>query len=185
MESKQNVPAHPLSRSVLLAVADRFADVEYEAVRRALEDGGFQVRVASNVMSSLTGMGGSQIQPDLVFEDAQMDNFDGLFVIGGEGSIKFLWSNEFLRALILDTHQQGKKIVGAICAATPVLARAGILRQQSATVYPFAEGIHEIDTGGGNYRNEPVVVSGRIVTGRDPESSDAFAQAICRLLLEA
>jgi protease I len=64
------------------------------------------------------------------------------------------------------------------------LAAAGVLSNKSATVYPSPEGIEALKNGGANYKPEPVIVDGKIVTADSPQSAGQFGTAIIELLKE-
>jgi len=105
--------------------------------------------------------------------------FDAVVVVGGSGSPKYLWDDTQLRNLVRDAYEDGK-VVAAICLSPVVLARAGILKGKEATA--SSDAVAELKKGGAIYKDESVVIAGRIVTGRDPASAEAFANAIVSLL---
>jgi protease I len=74
------------------------------------------------------------------------------------------------------------KVVGAICAAPVILAKAGLLKDKKATVYPDHE--YTLKQYGAIYTGEAVTVDGNIITGNGPESSRAFGQAVAKQILE-
>ena len=169
-------------KSVLMVIAPKdFADVELFDPKTILEIGGAKVSVASITTNIAIGMGGRTIVPDLKISDAKAKDYDGVVVVGGNGVIKTLWNNITLRKLLQDANAQNK-IVAAICAAPPALAKAGLLKNKTATMYPFDDGIKELTRYGANYVNEQVVVSGNIVTGRDPDASRAFGLKLCDVI---
>ena len=69
-------------------------------------------------------------------------------------------------------------VVAAICAAPVVLARAGILAGQKATVAQVPGAVDELTWNGAIYLTDHVVVSGRIITADGPASSTPFGQAV-------
>jgi protease I len=74
------------------------------------------------------------------------------------------------------------KVVSAICAAPVILAKAGLLKDKKATVYPDHE--YTLKQYGAIYTGEAVTVDGNIITGNGPESSRAFGQAVAKQILE-
>ena len=73
------------------------------------------------------------------------------------------------------------KYIAAICAAPKVLASAGLLNQRQATSYPGA--INQSEIAGLDYREEAVVIDGKIVTSRGPGTAMDFALTLIELLL--
>jgi len=63
-----------------------------------------------------------------------------------------------------------------------VLARAGCLEGKEATVFPDPAAVQELRAASAKYMDKYAVVSGEVVTGRDPESAEGFARAVAELL---
>lgn len=63
-----------------------------------------------------------------------------------------------------------------------ILARTGLLKGKESTVFKSQDTLHELKMHGAVYLDKDVVVSGRIVTGRDPKSADAFGKAVLETL---
>jgi protease I len=70
------------------------------------------------------------------------------------------------------------KVVAAICLSPVVLARAGILKGKDATVFPSNDAVEELKNAGVKYVDKPVVISGKIITARDPKAAEEFAKTI-------
>jgi protease I len=94
------------------------------------------------------------------------------------------------RKLINDMlHHEKKKYVTAICMGPMILADAGVLNGQRATcelrLSPAREKLEKKGAIVVDDPKEPVVVSGRIVTGRDADVARDFAQKLLELLRNA
>lgn len=169
------------TKNVLMVIAEKdFEDVEFYSPKTLLEVNGAIITIASTAKSAV-GTNGSKASVDILISEAKAKDYDAVVVIGGTGVIGSLWDNKDLRNLIKDANKE-KKIVAAICAATPVLARAGILKNKKATVFPWTDGIKELTDNGAKYVDEEVVVSGNIITGRNPDASVAFGLKLCEEL---
>ncbi len=169
------------TKEVLMVVAPKdFEDVEFYTPKTLLEINGAKVTVASTTSVAI-GANGSSYTTDLLISDAKAKNYDAIFVVGGIGSISDLWNNLDLRKLLKDANKQ-RKIIASICAAVPTLAKAGILKGKEATMYPWDDGIKELTDRGVKYVDQEVVVSGNIVTGRNPDASVAFGLKLCEVL---
>jgi len=169
-------------KKILMVIAQQdFRDEELFKPKEVFEGAGASVFVAAPRNETATGMLGGKVQPDFAISDVNASEFDAVVVVGGSGSPKYLWDDTQLRNLVRDAYAGGK-VVAAICLSPVVLARAGILKGKSATVFPSSDAVAELKKGGAIYKDKSVVIAGRIVTGRDPASAEAFANAIVSLL---
>lgn len=128
------------------------------------------------------GMLGGTVRPDIAFSDVRGADYDAVVIAGGTGSKVYLWDDKELRRVVREAHRQNK-VVAAVCLSPVVLARAGCLDgKKEATVYPDPSAVRELKTAGARYVDRSVVVSGNVVTARDPQSAEAFARAVAGLL---
>ncbi|MGN6710477.1 DJ-1/PfpI family protein [Anaerocolumna jejuensis] len=169
------------SKNVLMVVAPKdFEDVEFYIPKTLLEINGANITVASTTSKAL-GLNGSTCTTDIMISNAKAKDYDAIVIVGGTGVIGSLWDDKDLRNLLKDANKE-KKIIAAICAAPPILARAGILKGKKATMFPWSDGIKELTSNGVKYVDKEVVVSGNIVTGRNPDASVAFGLKLCEEL---
>jgi len=167
-------------KKILMVIAQQdFRDEELFKPKAVFEGAGASVFVAAPRKETATGMLGGKVQPDFAISDMNASEFDAVVVVGGSGSPKYLWDDTQLRNLVKDAYADGK-VVAAICLSPVVLARAGILKGKEATA--SSDAVAELKKGGAIYKDESVVIAGRVVTGRDPASAEAFANAIASLL---
>ncbi len=169
-------------KKVLMIIAQKdFEDVELFDPKTILEVNGAKITVASTTTDTATGSNGSRVTPDIKISAAKASDFDAIVVVGGTGVIGSLWEDTSLRKLLQDANKNNK-VIAAICAAPPVLSKAGLLKNKKATMFPWDDGIKELTKYGAKYVNEEVVVSGNIVTGRNPDASQAFGLKLCEVL---
>ncbi|MGQ9704472.1 MAG: DJ-1/PfpI family protein [Actinomycetota bacterium] len=170
---------HEPSATVLLVVAQAgFQDIEYDAVRGGLLDAGYRVVTASPRGGRATGMSGVTVNVDLPLAQARAEEFAAVVFIGGEGAPS-LYDDAEAHRVAREAVEQGK-VLGAICLAPAILARAGLLEGKRATVYPSAK--QELLDGGASYTGAGVEIDGRLITGDGPEASEQFARAIIEAL---
>lgn len=173
---------HKLKPEVLLVIAPKSVeDLEFFVPKSILEANGAKVTVASTTRDMSSGTHGALIKPDIKISDVKLNKFDAVIVVGGNGSIEFLWEDASLRKLLIEANDKDK-IVGAICGAPPALSKAGILEGKKATMYPWDDGIKELEKYGATYVDEEVVVSDNIITGKNVDASAAFGLKLCELL---
>lgn len=169
------------SKNILIVVAPKdFEDVEYYTPKTLLEINGANVTVAST-NSTAIGLNGSTCNTDILISDAKAKDYDGIVIVGDTGVINSLWNDTDLRNLLKDADKENK-MIAAICAAPPILARAGLLKNKKATMFPWSDGIKELTNHDATYVDQEVVVSGNIVTGRNPDASVAFGLKLCEEL---
>ncbi|MDF2957259.1 MAG: Protein/nucleotide deglycase [Candidatus Alkanophagales archaeon MCA70_species_1] len=174
-------PAQPLPspkfRILMVIAPEDFRDEELFVPKAIFEEHGATVEIASTTAKPARGMLGAVVEPDVVIPDVTVGNFDAIVVVGGTGSMEYLWDDSDLHTLIRDAYDAGK-VVAAICLSPVVLARAGVLEGKKATVFPSPEAIEELEKGGATYVDEEVVTAGNVITARDPESAEDFALTI-------
>ncbi|HIH74671.1 MAG TPA: DJ-1/PfpI family protein [Methanosarcina sp.] len=169
-------------KKILLVIAqEQFRDEECFVPKQIFEAAGAKVIVASEFTDIAKGSLGGTIKPDICISDVKIDDYDAIVISGGPGSRKYLWDNQHLRELVKEADSH-KKVVSAICISPVVLARAGILNGKDSTVFNSPDTVQELRRYGATYLDKDVVVSGRIVTGRDPKSAEAFGKTVLKVL---
>jgi len=139
----------------------------------------------------------------LKLADAQAQSYDAILVVGGHGAMFDLNRNPDMIRLLRRAYAE-KKIVAAECHGTGALAFAGLIKNVPVTGFPEAWEPAELKdslpysletelakASGGKYLSglkegeapKPlVIVSGRIITSRDPMSSLAMGEALVKAL---
>ncbi len=169
----------PGEKAVLLVLAQTdFQDLEYSTVRDELSAAGFRVLVATKELKVATGVAGTSVTPNMLLKDARADDFLAVVFIGGPGT-ESLFKDKEAQELARAAVEKGK-VLGAICLAPVILARAGVLSGKRATVYQPSS--RELTSAGAEYTGSSVEVDGRIITADGPQSSKVFAQAIIAAL---
>ena len=159
-----------------------FRDEEFQEPKAVLEREGVKVVVASTVAGTARGMFGMQVTPDTTVDEVNPADFDAVVVVGGSGSQTYLWNNLKVQKIVQALHQRGR-LVAAICISPVVLAKAGLLKGRKATVFRTATTINELKKAGALISDAPVVVDGKIITGRGPEAAREFGRKIADNLL--
>ncbi|MFY1111628.1 MAG: DJ-1/PfpI family protein [Methanosarcinaceae archaeon] len=165
-------------KKILLVIAqEQFRDEECFVPKQLFEAVGVEVTVAAEFTETAKGMLGGTIKPDIRISEASMDDYDAIVISGGPGSRTYLWDNKKLQQLVKAAYAKGK-VVSAICISPVVLARAGILEGKKSTVFKSSETLHELKKHGALHEDREVIVSGKVITGRDPNSAEAFGKAV-------
>ena len=167
---------------VLIAIApEKFRDEELAAPVAALQNAGIAFDIASTRRGPCTGMLGAKATATLAFEEIDPKPYDGIIIVGGTGSQAHLWDDEILPVLV-KYFRDKVKVIAAICLATVILARAGILKGKKATHFDSPAVFREMKGGGAIIVNQPVVTDLRIITANGPAASKEFADASVKSL---
>ena len=75
---------------------------------------------------------------------------------------------------------RGAEVLGAICLAPAILARAGVLKDKAATAYESA--LPDLKKGGARVSDKAVVVDGKLVTGNGPKAAEEFAEKLVQVI---
>ena len=166
-------------KTALLVIAQEiFRDEEYARPKAVLEAHGVTVTTASLQPGPARGKLGMTAVADVALATAAARQWDCVAFIGGAGASVF-FDDPDAHALARDTLASGA-VVGAICIAPSILARAGLLQGVPATA--FASQHDDLVEHGALWEPGPVVVSGRIVTANGPDAAQEFGQRLAELL---
>ncbi len=171
-------------KKVLLVIASNgFQPKEYFDTKIALENGEVEVLTASDMVGeALAKDGATKVQVDVVLNKVNVNEFDGVFFIGGPGALQHLDNQESNR--ILNEVMILQKSYGAICIAPRILAKAHVLVGKKATGWDEDGKLSEIFAQNNvEYVREDVVVDGMIVTANGPLAAKAFGEAIVKTLV--
>jgi protease I len=171
-------------RKILLVVSSQdFKDEEYFTTKEVLEDEGYLVETASDTAETAFGSEGGEAEIDLQIEDVELQEYDALAFIGGQGALKHLDNKQSYR--LARQALQTNKILGAICIAPVILAKAGVLRKKQATVWSSATdktAIKLLKKHEAIFIDQPVVQDSKIITANGSAASQDFGLLIAKNL---
>lgn len=165
-------------KAVFIIANRNFRDEEYLEPRKILAEAGVDVTVASSALVEAQGRFGTKVRPDILVSAIEVNDFDAVVFIGGDGSSEY-WGNPVAHKLARDAVSQGK-VLAAICVAPVTLANAGVLEGKKATVFPSE--IDQLRKAGAKYTGNKVENDGLTVTADGPESAKRFGEKIRDLL---
>jgi protease I len=173
------LPAPPKVKKVLIVVAHKdFRDEELKYPREMLEKKGASVVIASDMKGEAVGMLGMQVKVDLSLDEVRTADYDAVIFVGGSGAT-VLFNNTRAQAIARET-RDGGKLLGAICLAPSILARAGILKGKKATV--FSSEVGTLRKNGATYSGADVERDGIIITADGPSSAAKFGEIFVQAL---
>ena len=174
---------------ILMIIApNNFRDEEFFIPKRLFEENYFKVVVASSTKKPTSMFGKSVVVDmnlsqalDLLNKNNDSDVVDVVAVVfpGGSG-VPVYYDNEIIKNIVVNAYNNNK-VIGAICLAPIILAKAGVLEGRQATVWDHSF-ITTLQSYGAVYKKEGVVVDGNVVTSNSPKHAEEFANAILSLL---
>ncbi len=157
-----------------------FQDHEFEGTLKGLRGSSYEVRVASTEMGMCVGKFGSEVEATITLKDVKIDDYDRVAFIGGPGA-RELMDNSDVHRIARETIAAGK-VLGAICIAPTILAKAGVLKGKRATVWNGdGKTEHILTENGAVFTGELVTVDGKIITANGPEAAEEFGRKMASL----
>ena len=161
--------------NVIIPLADGFEEIEAMSTIDVLRRADISVTTAGIPGTIVKGSKGTQTIADKKISEVDLETFDALILVGGyPGYVNLGKSNQVLDAV--KSFNEKEKTIAAICAAPTILAKAGVLENRKATIYPGME--KEIPRP----RGEKVVQDGHIITSQGPGTAIDFALKIVEVL---
>lgn len=160
----------------LVPLAEGCEEIETVTIVDLLRRAGIEVTIAALEGDSVTGSHGIVIGADTTLAESLHGDYDMIVLPGGMPGAEHLQQDSRLRELLCTMAAHGQH-TAAICAAPRVLAAAGLLEGRRATSFPgFLDG-YDVD-----YRDDPVVVDGNVITSRGPGTAMDFALTLIQTL---
>ncbi len=173
-----------LNKKVLMIIAfQNFKDEEYFVPKEILEKAGVEVITASTEKGTALGVSGGEAEVILSLSEVKAGDFDGVIFIGGPGASVLIDNMECHR--IAKEAVAAEKILGAICIAPAILAKAGVLQGKQATVWSSSldkSAVKILQDNNVNYQDKNVVVDGKIITADGPAAAEEFGKKLIEIL---
>lgn len=169
--------------SVLLIIASQgFEATEYHDTKKAIAAAGFPVVTGSDKPGHAIANNGSKVAVEISLDTVDHNDYAGIFFIGGPNALEHL-DNSISYKIAQDAFYQNKPI-GAICIATRILAKAGILHGKYATGWNEDGKLPQLYE---EYKilylpAEKVIVDGNVITATDPSVAHDFGVHIVEML---
>ena len=174
------------NKNILMIIASKnFRDEEYFIPFEIFQKAGARITTASSVKGEIIGIEGGEARSVLTLAEVNARNFDAIVFIGGNGAREYFDSNNAHK--IIHETILARKILAAICIAPIILARAGVLKGKTATVWSSIvnkSGGKELEEAGCTISKKRVVQDERIITADGPSVAKEFAEVIIKAMTE-
>lgn len=162
----------------MIIAYEGFREEEYDIPKNLFEKEGYEVVVISSSLGEATGKFGTKVNVDLQIDNVNVELFNAIIFVGGPGTVQYL-DDPVAHGIAKQTLFLGK-VLGAICMAPVILARAGLLNKKNATV--FADNAPELIDKGVIYIGKDVEEDDLIITGNGPNAAGKFGKTIINKL---
>lgn len=167
------------AKTSYIFLAPGVEEVEATATVDALRRGEMDVvTVAVGDNLQVKGATGQTLVADSLISDINTDDADWLIIPGGDPGAQNLAANSTVNDMILKHVGKNGRIASICAGPAVVLAPLGVLKGKKATCYP---GLGDaINTTGGEYVEQAVVVEPGLITSEGPATTLPFAIEIIR-----
>jgi len=172
--------AHQLSgKTIAILATDGFEEVELTEPRKALEEAGAETHIIAPENDTIKAWDhdswSDSYDVDVNLEEAQSDNYDGLFLPGGVLNPDKLRTYQSAVQFASDFLHEGKPLA-AICHGPQLLIETGELEGRKMTSYHSVK--TDLINAGVNWVDQEVVVDRGLTTSRSPDDIPAFNDKI-------
>jgi len=165
-------------RAVMIIAFEGFRDEEYDIPKKILEKAGIEVTTASSKVGAAQGKLGLSAKVDIDLKSVNVSDYDAIIFVGGPGSYDY-FDDPTAQGIAKDAAKE-QKILAAVCAASSILANAGLLKGVKATCFPGEA--DNLKNKGAHYSPSGMEVDGRIITADGPAHARQFGEAIVKAL---
>ena len=162
----------------MIIAFEGFRDEEYVEPKKVLEKAGIEVTTASSKVGVAKGKLGMSAKVDISLKDVNVPGYDAIIFVGGPGS--YAYFDDPVAQGIAKVAIKEQKILAAICAASAILANAGVLKGVKAACFAGVSDI--LKEKGAVYDPSGLAVDGKIITADGPAHAKQFGQAILKTL---
>lgn len=167
---------------VYILLGEGFEEAEALVTADVLRRANLSVTLAGIGGDCVTGAHGIAVRADAPVEAVVLKKGDMVVLPGGMGGVASIENSQAAMALARQARGNSELWLAAICAAPTLLARAGLLGAGvHAVCYPGMEG--ELSAAGAiPEMDKPVVMEGKLITGRGPGAAFDFALDLVQTL---
>ncbi|WP_296202652.1 type 1 glutamine amidotransferase domain-containing protein [Psychrobacter sp. UBA3962] len=177
-----------MSTKIAFLLSSYFEQSEYEEVDRLLRDKGHEtVLITTNDKKEVQGMKGDvdkadTFTADLFLSEANAEDYAALVLPGGTVNADTIRVDKVAQHFVKSFYDKNKT-VAAICHAPWLLINSGLAKGKTLTAYHTLQ--TDIENAGGTFVDKRVQQEGNLITSRNPDDIEAFAEAIDKSLSQS
>lgn len=172
-------------KKIGILAGDGFEYVELAVPMAALKAAGADVEVISLHEGRIRGMNLTEptrtVHVDRVVDRAEVDDYDGLLIVGGFVGPDFVRQSEHARSFVR-AFDRAFKPIATLCHGPWVLVSAGCVDGRRLASWPGVR--DDIVNAGGIWRDEPLVRDKNWISSRSPADLQVFVPAILELFAQ-
>jgi protease I len=173
---------------VFIIAPEGFKDEELLVPLEILKKEKIEIDIASTIQGECTGSNGAIVESNKTLGEINVMDYDGIIFVGGPGTI-LIRKEAFSLSIAREANEQ-KKVLGAICWASTILAKSHTMKGRKATVWKGMD--HEygrsteqvLEMFGVTFVDEDVVIDYNIITANGSQSAEKFGKGLVKLLKE-
>ncbi len=167
-------------KKIAIIATDHFEEAELVTPRDELTKAGAEVKVYSAGTDPIQAVEGDteptrKVEVDGTFGDLDVAAVDAVVVPGGTVNADTIRTDEDAQSIVQQA-LEADKVLAVICHGPWLLVSAGVARGRSLTSYPSLS--VDLENAGATWKDDEVVVDGKLITSRNPGDLPAFVEAI-------
>jgi len=172
-------------KKIGILAGDGFEYAELAVPKAALKTAGADVEIISLHEGRIRGMNLTEptrtVRVDRLVDDARVDDYDGLLIVGGFVGPDFVRQSEQARTFVR-AFDEAFKPIATLCHGPWVLISAGCAKGRRLASWPGLR--DDVVNAGAIWRDEPLVRDRNWVSSRSPADLPAFVPAILELFAQ-
>ncbi|OJV54094.1 MAG: protease [Bacteroidetes bacterium 43-16] len=172
-----------MKKRIAILATHGFEESELKSPKEHLEQQGWHVDIVSPERESIKAWAkkdwGTEYKVDVNLDRARVKEYDALVLPGGVINPDKLRTNMDAVRFIRDFFEQ-QKPVAAICHGPQLLIEAGVVKNKQLT--SVANISTDLKNAGASWKDDEVVVDGKLITSRTPADLPAFNKELVAML---
>jgi protease I len=169
-----------VKHALFIIAPENFQDEELSIPLEILQKNGITTTITSAKAGTCRGKLGAEVKAAIGLNQINVEDFEAIIFVGGIGSQIFL--NDPAALLIAQKAVENDKVLAAICAAPTILAKAGVLKNKKATVFPDPNLEKILVENGAILTKNELEIERKLITANGPAAAERFGEEIVKKL---
>lgn len=165
---------------IAMILGDEFEDVEFRIPYDRLTQAGHEVTlIGKEAGETVEGKKGKEkVKIEATPQERRPQEFDALVIPGGHSPDHLRIHEDIVR--FVHDFAESEKPLAAVCHGPQLLIEAGVAKGRTMTSWPSVR--TDLKNAGAHWVDEQVVRDGNLITSRQPDDLNAFADALLERL---